>query len=182
LRQKKDPGTHPITRLFRKFVNGNPASNCRFLKSTGQRFGARRMTSTASHYQGSGSLPSDYALLSRYAARQDPIDYDSDNDSRSGDESESENSMLRGPSSTVGARRGSLPAHRRPSMGSRREENKKRIVAPRSNPPNENTPLLNPPRIVEDVEQKEETGQESSRQMFRDELGILTKYAFPVFG
>ncbi|KAI3616804.1 multidrug oligosaccharidyl-lipid polysaccharide flippase [Moniliophthora roreri] len=140
------------------------------------------MTSTASHYQGSGSLPSDYALLSRYAARQDSMNHDGDNDSYSENESESESSTLHIPSSTVGARRGSLPAHRRPSMGSRHDEQIERIIAPRSNPPNENTPLLNPPRIVEDVEQNDGTGQESSMQMFRDELGILTKYALPVFG
>uniref|UniRef100_A0A0W0G3A4 MATE efflux family protein n=1 Tax=Moniliophthora roreri TaxID=221103 RepID=A0A0W0G3A4_MONRR len=138
------------------------------------------MTSTANHYQGTGSLPSDYALLSRYAARQDSMSYDSNSDSSHGNRLYSEGSTLRVPSSTAGMGRTSLPARRRPSKDD--EQTERTTITPRSNPSNENTPLLNPPRIVEDVEQNDGTDRESSMQMFRDELGILTKYALPVFG
>ncbi|ESK88255.1 multidrug oligosaccharidyl-lipid polysaccharide flippase [Moniliophthora roreri MCA 2997] len=138
------------------------------------------MTSTANHYQGSGSLPSDYALLSRYAARQDSMSYGSNSDSSHGNRLYSERSTLRVPSSTAGMGRTSLPARRRPSKDD--EQTERTTITPRSNPSNENTPLLNPPRIVEDVEQNDGTDRESSMQMFRDELGILTKYALPVFG
>ncbi|KAK7031271.1 ethionine resistance protein [Paramarasmius palmivorus] len=142
------------------------------------------MASTANHYQGPSSLPSDYALLSRYAARHEDAAYNSDEENDEMDENRSEHDgidTLQVPQTTT--RRSSFPVRRRPSkttLGSR-DEPIERIIAPRPNP-NENTPLLNPPRIVEDVEQNDPNSNESSMQMFRDELGILTKYALPVFG
>ncbi|KAL0060333.1 ethionine resistance protein [Marasmius tenuissimus] len=143
------------------------------------------MASIASHYQGPASLPSDYALLSRYAARNDPSGQSTqeDYDGSSDDEFDDENSTLNVPRATS-PRRYSAPPRRRPSkvtMGSAHEPIIERVMAPRADP-NENTPLLNPPRIVEDVERNDLASPESTSQMFRDEIRILTKYSLPVFG
>ncbi|KAK1227645.1 ethionine resistance protein [Marasmius sp. AFHP31] len=143
------------------------------------------MASIASHYQGPASLPSDYALLSRYAVRHDSSGQNTfeEYNGSSDDESDDENSTLNVPRATS-PRRYSAPPRRRPSkvtMGSAYEPAIERVMAPRADP-NENTPLLNPPRIVEDVERNDLASHESSSQMFRDELRILTKYSLPVFG
>ncbi|KAL0575224.1 ethionine resistance protein [Marasmius crinis-equi] len=140
------------------------------------------MASIATHYQGPASLPSDYALLSRYASRNEQSVHE-DSDGSSDSESDDENSTLNA-SPALSSPRFSVPRRRRPSrvtMGLSTEPAIERVMAPRADP-NENTPLLEPPRIVEDVERNDFLTHESSAQMFRDELRILTKYSLPVFG
>ncbi|KAJ7089340.1 MATE efflux family protein [Mycena belliarum] len=112
------------------------------------------------HSMTSGSLPSDYATVSRYAAAHP---------TRREQSQEAETSHT--PENRVG---------RRPSRPT--------MAAPAASqsllPPMENTPLLNPgphvPRIVERGEESQTDGQ--SLAIYLAELRILTKYSLPVFG
>ncbi|KAF9254752.1 MATE efflux family protein [Marasmius fiardii PR-910] len=137
------------------------------------------MTSVASHYQGPASLPSDYALLSRYAARNALAEQDSqlEDDQETDEDSCNEEDDA---SRTENSRRRNVSRRRRPLKVAVGIYTIERVMVPRADP-KEDTPLLNPPRIVEDVEQNDLIVHESSVQMFRDELGILTKYSIPVF-
>ncbi|KAG7087969.1 hypothetical protein E1B28_012010 [Marasmius oreades] len=141
------------------------------------------MASAASHYQGPASLPSDYALLSRYAARNTLTEQNTQQENDRTDEESDDEDVTLDASRGDSSEHWSVPRRRRSSrvsIGPHTEPAIERVVAPRVCS-NENTPLLNPPRIVEDVERNDRTAQESSVQMFRDELRILTKYSIPVF-
>ncbi|KAK0202739.1 MATE efflux family protein [Desarmillaria ectypa] len=112
------------------------------------------------HYQATGSLPSDYAILSRYAVHAVHTDteepeYDSD--------------------STEGSPFLSSPRPSKPTMA------KDHLAPPAFN---EITPLLNPviPRIPEHVEDNDDISRESTMAMFWEEFRILTKYGLPVWG
>ncbi|KAH9924207.1 MATE efflux family protein [Fomitopsis serialis] len=151
------------------------------------------MSQTYAHYSTPSSLPSDYALLSRYAAANDmhpangAHEHDEDPADDEGAISESDTSPERHsngltiPTKQVGRRR-SFPTSYISSF--------KPIVGPlpdksgyRSGPANpgdasENTPLL-VPRIEEEVDTAD---AESYSSMLKEETKILAKYTLPVFG
>ncbi|KAJ7484518.1 MATE efflux family protein [Mycena latifolia] len=110
----------------------------------------------------SGSLPSDYAIVSRYAAAHP----DTPEQGESADGEISEYRIARRPS--------------RPSMAVPTQ-----FQHPHLTLPTENTPLLNPgphvPRIVERNEDNEPDAM-SSAALYLAELRILTKYSLPVYG
>jgi multidrug resistance protein, MATE family len=143
------------------------------------------MSSTLPHYQGPASLPSDYALLSRYAGNHPE---EQDNRIESDDEltdTDSEYTPQR-PNSTSILRRASAPAppRLRPqhSIGAMTSHPHHFSHIPIPGPiPSETTPLLNPPvpRIDESIERTSENG--SKMLIFWEELRILTRYALPVF-
>jgi MATE family multidrug resistance protein len=141
------------------------------------------MSSTFAHYQQPASLPSDYAILSRYAGHHPDGEGQDDIDSDDGD-TETEDTSERATSSSL-LRRSSLPAsHHRPqnpNMIPTHSQHFKHIPVP-GPIPSENTPLLNPPvpRIDEPLEQT--PGNGSVMKVFWEELRILTRYALPVFG
>ncbi|PFH50484.1 hypothetical protein AMATHDRAFT_60888 [Amanita thiersii Skay4041] len=119
------------------------------------------MSSTYAHYQGPASLPSSYAILSRFSNPQDSDQPNSIDDSN--------------PNFSH-----SLPRPHRPVMGAYPHTDK----APRHN---ETTPLLlaqEPPvpLIEEQVDRDASHDNDSMLTMFREEVVILTKYALPVFG
>jgi len=138
------------------------------------------MSSTLAHYQGPASLPSDYALLSRYAGNHPEEQTHRD------DELTDTEDVPQRPSSTSILRRASAPVPH--SLGTKRS-----VGAMTSHPhhfahiplpgpiPSEDTPLLNPPvpRIDESLERTSENGSKSL--IFWEELRILTRYALPVF-
>ncbi|KAJ7033193.1 MATE efflux family protein [Mycena alexandri] len=113
----------------------------------------------------SGSLPSDYATVSRYAAAH------SNGMEPSEEATNTESSHTSSPSL---AKRPS-----RPSLGVP-------VVAQNGHRPTENTPLLNPGPHVPRIEENEvETGSDSdlsTAALYLSELRILTKYSLPVFG
>ena len=159
------------------------------------------MSQTYAHYSTPSSLPSDYALLSRYAAHNDMHgvnggDRHDENDlpeteeeaiSDIDDSPERHRNGLSIPTRAVG-RRKSFPTSYIPSF--------KPTVGPlpnrsgyRSGPPgpddaSENTPLLAPlvPRIEEEVDREDPADAESSSSMLKEEIKILAKYTLPVFG
>ena len=153
------------------------------------------MSSTYVHYSAPSSLPSDYALLSRYAAAQ--------NMQNDLDEETHEQVSEQGPSGThpdddvYNPNAMPIPGRRPPV---RRSSFPTLYVTPfnpttgplpdksgyRSGPvppkPNENTPLLGPlvPRIEEEVDKNDNS--EPAVNMLWDEVRILAKYTLPVFG
>lgn len=143
------------------------------------------MSSTAAHYQGPASLPSDYAIVSRYAGHypdgieaQDRIESDSDYE---GGEDVPERT-----SSTSQIRRSSMPSTQRrpnrPTTYSNPHPHHFNNISMPGPAASENTPLLNPavPRIDE---QFESTSRHAGNMIiFWEELRILTRYALPVFG
>lgn len=140
------------------------------------------MSSTLPHYQGPASLPSDYALLSRYAgnhpeAQGHRIEADSEL-------TDTEYIPPR-PSSTSILRRASAPAPPclRPQhpIGAMTSHQHHLPHIPAGPILSESTPLLNPPvpRIDESIERTSDNG--SKMLIFWEELRILTRYALPVF-
>jgi multidrug resistance protein, MATE family len=142
------------------------------------------MSSTLPHYQGPASLPSDYALLSRYAGNQEEL----------GDRIESDDELIDAenirhdhrPNSTSILRRASAPAppRLRPknSITPMTSHPHRLSHIPMPGPiPSESTALLNPPvpRIDESIERTSDNG--SKMLIFWEELRILTRYALPVF-
>ena len=168
------------------------------------------MSSTYVHYSTPSSLPSDYAVLSRYAhAREQnnltiPDDIDDYGSIASNDNNEDE---LGATSSRNGvpirpdslARRSSFPtAYIRPlnprhttlpaNMNNTRPWTGSKAIIP-----SENTPLLGPlvPRIHEDVDSESDRDEGStvsglphhpSGHSYWEECMILLKYTMPVFG
>lgn len=139
------------------------------------------MASTLAHYQGPASLPSDYALLSRYAGN-----HIEEQTLRDDELTDSEDTPQRRPSSTSILRRASAPAppplRSKHSIGAMTSHPHHFAHIPLPGPiPSENTPLLNPPvpRIDESIERTSESG--SKMLIFWEELRILTRYALPVF-
>lgn len=152
------------------------------------------MSSTYVHYSAPSSLPSDYALLSRYAAAHDQVVEDSDANSAllsaeidDHDDAHEENGVdIRG-GNPRGPRRGSFQtsylAPFNPTMGPLPDEYGHRS-GPKPSDPNENTPLLAPPipRIEEECDREDASDPHNSSKIFWEEIGILTKYTLPVFG
>ncbi|KAK0489073.1 MATE efflux family protein [Armillaria novae-zelandiae] len=117
------------------------------------------------HYQATGSLPSDYAILSRYAVHR------SANDSAVQAGSEE-------PEYDSDSTEGSPFLSPRPSKPTMANDH----LAPPAF--NEHTPLLNPaiPRIPEHVEDNDDTSHENTMAIYWEEFRILTKYGLPVWG
>ncbi|KAL1941520.1 hypothetical protein VTO73DRAFT_6959 [Trametes versicolor] len=152
------------------------------------------MSSTYVHYSSPSSLPSDYAILSRYAAAHDlnteaptPEDSDAgpsgepvfeDNESLDPDGVDIDSSSRR--------RRRSFPTSYltpfNPTMGPLPNKSGHR-TGPKPPNPTENTPLLAPlvPRIAEECDAEDYAEPPSLLKMFKEEARILTKYTVPVF-
>ncbi|PCH45028.1 MATE efflux protein [Wolfiporia cocos MD-104 SS10] len=156
------------------------------------------MSSTYAHYSAPSSLPSDYALLSRYAAAHNLTEPAAkSNQNQVADEALLSDNDDQGPSN-------GLAVPRAPSKVSRRRSFPASYIAPfqptmgplpdksgyRSGPvdpaahPNENTPLLAPyvPRIEEEVDKGDPHDAEPPVNMLREEMAVLAKYTLPVFG
>ncbi|EKM56872.1 uncharacterized protein PHACADRAFT_254232 [Phanerochaete carnosa HHB-10118-sp] len=154
------------------------------------------MSSTYVHYSTPSSLPSDYALLSRFAAARgisEGPEQANDPQPHTADETainEDNEDVL--PSSSLlpqkRPRRSSFPtAYVTPfnptSMGPLPDKS-----GYRSGPmlePTENTPLLAPPvpRIPEEVDGENLSPESGARpNVIWEEMCILTKYTLPVFG
>ena len=117
---------------------------------------------TSIHYGSPSSLPSDYALLSRYANRDDIDDIDDDS---------------HGPIRPL-TRRTSCPFPYLQPLQPKLPEH----FSPKNSMPDEYTPLL-VPRIEEEASTKVDPDHPpSTAKIYRDELRILTKYTLPVFG
>ena len=154
---------------------------------------AAAMSSTYVHYSTPSSLPSDYAVLSRYAAAHDQNadgqeadslvqssaldDYNDEHDENGIDIHAHPRAPRRRSSAT------SYLAPFNPTMGPLPDRHGHRS-GPKHSDPNENTPLLAPPvpRIEEECDREDATGPTSSSKMFWEEMGILAKYTLPVFG
>jgi len=144
------------------------------------------MSSTYAHYQGPASLPSDYAILSRYSTGSQP---ELDTAIQSEDEgSNSENASDYITSRSTSPRRSSFPATYlrppNPTMDGRRSSTRYSIPKNPSLDPTETSPLLSPlvPRIEENILQTDTENDLSKMAMFWQELRILMRYAWPVFG
>lgn len=158
------------------------------------------MSSTYVHYStGPSSLPSDYALLSRYASSRNRIDEDLSTDHETDDNSDHYEHHER-RHITKGVRRGSLPTEPTHPV------NSSQLSLPLAPPvaivgqwatsnlnihiPSENTPLLGHPvpRIEEEdyaeLSDVEGTQQQSSYSLSAnwDEIKTLLKYTLPVYG
>ncbi|KAL0958292.1 hypothetical protein HGRIS_000439 [Hohenbuehelia grisea] len=137
------------------------------------------MSSTFAHYQGPASLPSDYAIVSRYAAAhpnhvedEDVIESDDENDSFSSEH----HSGARSP------RRQSFPAEyylRRPTI---MVGDAPAMHGRQSSHMSEHTPLLPAPDVPRMVEPHDPHPQHTSMNIFWEELNVLTRYALPVYG
>lgn len=132
------------------------------------------MSSTYAHYQGPGSLPSDYAILSRFSSAHEDFEPTDELPPSGTDprpvrrrESFSVSPYFRPLNPTV------------PVVNVYPQGDSKA-----STPPTENTPLLSPlvPRIEEEIDRNVSADSGTSMAMFWEELRILTKYALPVFG
>ncbi len=150
------------------------------------------MSSTYVHYSTPSSLPSDYALLSRYAAAhdlnttaQEETDGAGPSDIEQYDDEQDANGIdIHGRRKNT--RRSSVPSPYltpfNPTMGPLPDRHGHRS-GPYSRDPNENTPLLAPPvPRIEEVCDREDVDEEPSSKVFREELAILAKYTLPVFG
>ncbi|OCH87072.1 MATE efflux family protein [Obba rivulosa] len=148
------------------------------------------MSYTYSHYATPSSLPSDYALLSRYAGAHDMNPTEQDNEvlpdrgASSGlqlDDSDAQHI------SHTKMRRKSLPtSYVTPSntTAASLPDNSGYRTVPMASSATENTPLLAPPipRIEEEVDAQYAVEPERLAPMRWEELKILTKYTLPVFG
>jgi multidrug resistance protein, MATE family len=131
------------------------------------------MSSTYAHYQGSSSLPSDYAILSRPSTSYQPTTIL---------EPHPENTLQISRRIT---RRESFPAEHyykplNPTIGVYPRVDEALQHMTRS--PTETSPLLPVPRIEENINCNASADNASKITMFWEELAILTKYALPVFG
>ena len=154
------------------------------------------MSSTYVHYSAPSSLPSDYALVSRYAAAHDLV-HEEENaenipstsalDENDGDDDEHEGRGIAIKGGSRPPRRDSLQSNYlppfNPTLGPLHDAYGHRS-GPKPNDPNENTPLLAPPvpRIEEQYDREDDTGSITSNKMFWEEVSVLTKYTLPVFG
>lgn len=135
-------------------------------------------STSAQHHQGPSSLPSDYALVSRYAQHNN----------LSAAENSVEDSSLEASSNGYVGIPISSPSHRRPSNSSTYNMNHGVVdtLSMKNALASETTPLLAPmppmPRIEEPVDHDPNLGDENRLQMLKEELPILARYALPVFG
>ena len=159
------------------------------------------MSSTYVHYAAPSSLPSDYALLSRYAAANPDAAAGANEQAESSnvapsscvDENEDENAGVDihpngvGIGRSLSKRRSSFPTSYitpfNPTMGPLPDKHGHRS-GPHLKDPNENTPLLAPPvpRIEEECDAASNDDATPFSEMLREEARILAKYTLPVFG
>jgi len=130
------------------------------------------------HYGTPSSLPSDYAILSRYAHVRENTDMDDEHDHDVYDLDEptdTQDDMI--PHGRV-IRRATLPAYVLPVQPNISEPfNPMAFVSG-----DEYTPLL-VPRIEEEVDTNTDPiHPQSTSQVYTDELRILLKYTLPVYG
>lgn len=152
------------------------------------------MSFTYMHYSTPSSLPSDYAILSRYAATHNPTQQPPDTDlpinngellNHTDDEYIPPNSLPI-PGRVDMARRSSFPTTYvtpfNPTTGPLPDRSGFRS-GPHLLSPNENTPLLSPmvPRIREEVDD-DDSNVEPATNLLWDEACILAKYTLPVCG
>ncbi|PSS37982.1 hypothetical protein PHLCEN_2v165 [Hermanssonia centrifuga] len=147
------------------------------------------MSSTYVHYSTPSSLPSDYALLSRYAAAHNNLSDHQEDDEQAVVPDE----ILNGdddiaPSSSKKKRRSSFPTSYitpfNPTMGPLPDKMGRRS-GPMKHQSTETTPLLAPlvPRIQEDVDNEDVNPPTGRRpNVLWEETKILAKYTLPVFG
>lgn len=151
------------------------------------------MSSTYVHYSAPSSLPSDYALLSRYAAAHDMQNgLDEDNEQAVGGEPSThpDDDVLSPDAVAIPGRRNPIRRSSFPTLyvtpfnpttSPLPDKSGYRSGPSRPNP-TENTPLLGPlvPRIEEEVDKNDKSEPPSS--MLWEEVRILGKYTLPVFG
>jgi len=138
----------------------------------------------STHYQGPASLPSDYALLSRYAGHHPEVPTAPNGDDA--DISDEEHSdMSRRVDASI--RRSSMPGVRHrplsPAIYTEPQRPRPFSAIPMPHPVvSENTPLLNPP--LPRIDEPFDGVSAANRKMavFWEELRVLTRYSLPVFG
>lgn len=133
------------------------------------------MSSTFVHYQQPGSLPSDYAIISRYTGHHPNAELQ--NESNSDTESED----VVGRASLFHRTNLSLHHHLQNPTTMSAQSHFKHIPAP-SPIPSENTPLLNSPVSPSDGPLERTPNNGSTMKIFWEELRILARSAAPVFG
>lgn len=136
------------------------------------------LSAMSTHYQVPASLPSDYALLSRYAGHPD------------GDEpprrTETEDDEVASERTLSLSRRSSMPANytrpQRPTIYSGAHPHAYTNIPMPDPLASENTPLLNPP--IPRIDEALEGGSHDTRKLsiLWEEARILTRYSLPVFG
>ena len=158
------------------------------------------MSSTYVHYSTPSSLPSDYALLSRYAAAPNIRGPPADNDEALASEEqpavsqddvgpgEDEREAFLRPHTRRVGRRSSFPTSYirpiNPTMAPLPNKFGHRS-GPHQPDATETTPLLGPlvPRIQEEVDDEDlRPGSEKRQRAIWEEIKILSKYTLPVFG
>lgn len=147
------------------------------------------MSSTYAHYQGiPGSIPQDYAILSRsFGQRELQPPAPTHDIEDEGDEFDPSSST---PIRRRSSRHGSTNARKENFLATYLTPNEAASDAQTAlqttlGNASERTPLLSAPPIPiieEDVDEGDERNQARTRTMFWEELRILTKYAAPVFG
>ncbi|KAH9896671.1 MATE efflux family protein [Cubamyces lactineus] len=151
------------------------------------------MSSTYVHYSTPSSLPSDYALLSRYAAAHDQSqeaqssqDAGPSEDIEDSEPYEPRGISINGSLRRKKSRRSSFPTSYitpfNPTMGPLPDKAGHRS-GPKPIEPTENTPLLAPlvPRIEEECDAEDAREPPNFLTMLKEEAGVLTKYTLPVF-
>ncbi|TFK47550.1 MATE efflux family protein [Heliocybe sulcata] len=139
------------------------------------------MSATYIHYAAPSSLPSDYAILSRYAGHNS--ERNEGEESAIEDREESELLLNAEEGEERPGRRTSLTAPfirpLNPTMAPITARDKSPAAVP-----TENTPLLNPlvPRIEEEVDSPGHDSETTPSERVWEEVKILVKYTLPVFG
>ncbi|KAI8986779.1 MATE efflux family protein [Trametes punicea] len=152
------------------------------------------MSLTYVHYSAPSSLPSDYALLSRYAAAHDQsLETQTSEDAGPSETNLEDNDPYEPRGIDINdsvrprqTRRSSFPTSYitpfNPTLGPLPDKSGHRS-GPKPREPTENTPLLAPlvPRIEEECDAEDRVEPPSLLQMFKEETAILAKYTLPVF-
>ncbi len=128
------------------------------------------------HYGTPSSLPSDYALLSRYASsRENANRDDSPDDTHDYTDSNDVQDDTHPHGRPIG-RRTNFPFPYLQPLQPKLPEH----FSPKVSGPDEYTPLLVPRIEEEDCTSSDPTHQPSTAKVYRDELRILFKYTLPV--
>ncbi|CDO73899.1 hypothetical protein BN946_scf185016.g56 [Trametes cinnabarina] len=154
------------------------------------------MSSTYVHYSTPSSLPSDYALLSRYAAAHDlsqeaaqPIEEAESPENAIEDDdvhADPDGINIQGSVKRKKSRRSSFPTSYltpfNPTLGPLPDKSGHRS-GPKPLEATENTPLLAPlvPRIEEECDAEDMVEPPNVLKMFKEEAAVLVKYTVPVF-
>ena len=130
------------------------------------------MSSTYAHYQQPSSLPADYAILSRLNSHPEP---------ESVEEEEGSSGF------STPRRRESFPQAEyyrphNPTIGHYPVDRTRRVDNGSFRLPSETTPLLSNPPVPRIEENNPSADNESKISMFWEEMLILAKYSFPIFG